>query len=101
MSAFIDRAFPFVFHSSAPENHAPAIVGRLQLEPDIKSVDGAAGKEMANLARADDNVDTISLSRTNGRIHAIEWSRQWSGLDVACHSAGVSFFPNRKCRRQR
>src|SRR5262249_37878525 len=75
VSAFLNGTLSVIFHPSAPENSAAVVVRSLKLEPDVESVHGAAREEVPDLARADDDVDAIRLSRPDGRIDSIQGRR--------------------------
>src|SRR5215831_16882414 len=102
MGAFIDGTFSVVFYLAAPENDAPTLVGRLKLEPDIESVNGATREEVSDLPRAHNDIDTIRLSGPDHRVDAIQRPRERRNRDIPCSSTEISFLTyGERCRQWR
>ena len=57
MSAFLHGSLAAVFDHSAPEDGLAGGVSAFELQPDVEGIDGAAGEEMANLARPDHHIN--------------------------------------------
>ena len=55
VGAGFDWSLAFVGDRSAVQQRASAIVDRLELHPDVERVNRSAGKEVADLARPDDD----------------------------------------------
>src|SRR6185437_6930742 len=77
MRAGIDRPVPIVPDAAAPENDAPLIIGGLEREPAIECIHGTAREEVAELHRAQYDVNTYRVAGANRRIHAVEWRTYW------------------------
>ena len=77
VGAGFDRTAPVIFHHTAPEQHAPAIIRCLQFQPAIESIDRPAGKEMTDSERAHHYIDANRLSRPHAGLHAVKRSRDW------------------------
>src|SRR6267154_1815168 len=73
MSALFHRAFAVVFHHSAPENGLALVIGAFELQPRIVGIDRAPRKEMADLLRPNDHVDTNGFAAPQGRLYFIQW----------------------------
>ena len=72
--AGLDGAFAVVFDLAAPENLLAFFVGGLQFQPNIEGVYGAPRKEVANLARSNDDVHANIIAAAHGGVRAINWS---------------------------
>src|SRR5205807_2376227 len=57
MRPLFDRPAPAVFHIAAVEDRPPLVVDRFKLDPHIERINGAAWKEVPDLARADDQIE--------------------------------------------
>jgi hypothetical protein len=55
---------------------------------------------VSNFPRADDNIHTIRLTRTDDCIHSIQRPSQRRNVDATGRSGGISFFPDCKRRGQ-
>src|SRR5690242_3701317 len=84
VSARFDGTFALVFDFTAPEDGLAFFVGGLELEPDVEGVDGAAWKEVAYFAGADDDVDQNIIASTDGGVYATEWGGD--GASFACRA---------------
>src|SRR5438445_10798348 len=73
MGTLLYRALATVFNHPAPENGLTFVVRSLQFEPRVVSVDGAAGKEVADLFRANHDVNTHGVATPHDRLHAVKW----------------------------
>src|SRR2546429_2117202 len=69
MRAPVDGALPVVLNLAAPENGFAPIVGGFELEPNVKGINGAAGKEMADTAGSNDYVDA-NVDRKSTRLNS-------------------------------
>ncbi len=80
MCSGLDLAFAIVLDFAAPENGLAFFIGGLQLEPDIEGVHGAAGEEVADLARAHHDVDARVIAAADRRISSIDGSGDGTGF---------------------
>ena len=84
------------------KERASAIVGRFELYPDIERIDGAAGKEMSNLARPNDNFDTRRLAASNPGLNFPQRPEHLGCRpnDLRAAAKVARFFADRKRARQ-
>ena len=74
MRAGFDGAFAVVLDLAAPENRLAFFVGSLEFQPNVESIDSAAGEKVAYLARAHDDVDAHIVAAAHGSVGAIDGS---------------------------
>ena len=70
VGALVDRGV--LVRHAAPVDRLAGGVDRLELEPAVVGVDGAAGEEVADAAGADHHVDAGRLAAPDGRRDAVE-----------------------------
>ncbi len=90
---FFHWAFAVVFGFAAPEKRLAFLVGGLQLEPHVERIDRPAGEEVADLARAHNDVDTHIVAAAHLCIHTPQ--RSGDGSRFARRSPGqrsIRFF---------
>ena len=78
MRAGLDRSVAAA-KTAAVEQHPSGLVDRLELDPDVERVDGAARKKVADLARAHDDLDADRVAAADRRFHAIERRDHFGG----------------------
>ena len=70
--ALFHRAVAIVFDHAAPENGLALVVRSLQFEPGVVGIDGAAGKEVADLFRADNHVNAYGITPADNGLHTAQ-----------------------------
>src|SRR5262249_45655972 len=100
MRALLDGSLAVVFHLAAPEQDVIFIIGRLQLQPGVISVNRAAWEEVAHLPRAYDDFNHDGLAAANRWRNSVEGSTDGQGLSIGFCGVDFSFFTYGKCRRQ-
>ena len=78
--ALFHRTVAVVFDHAAPENGLALLVGSLQFEPGVVGIDGAAGKKVADLFRADNHVDAHGITTADNGLHPAERRGDGSNL---------------------
>ena len=83
MGARLHGTLSLILDSPAPENNLPLVVDSLQLEPDIESVNRAAGKEVADRSGSRDDVNTYRVTTPDYRRGSVDWSDdlRWWGTE--------------------
>src|SRR5437899_3048588 len=95
MRAPVDGALPVVLNLAAPENGFAPIVGGFELEPNVKGINGAAGKEMADTAGSNDYVDANVIAAADRGIRAIDRSGNRAAFTcLTLWQGGLRFFPH-------
>src|SRR5690349_11217137 len=101
MSAGLDGTFAIVLDLAAPKNGFAFFVGRLQFEPDIEGINGAAGEKMADLARSNDHVHANIIAAANGSARAIDGSGDRANFTCRTFwQRGLGFFTHGESRRE-
>src|SRR5207249_11567032 len=70
----IDRPFTVVGHRAAVQNRAALVVLRFQFDPDVEGVNRAAGEEVADLARAHDDLEPYGVAAPDRDVDLVERS---------------------------
>ncbi len=76
MRALLHRAAAVVLHAAAPRQNAAAGIARLELQPDVEAIHGAAGKEVADLAGAHHGIDAHGRAGRETSRRARRWARR-------------------------
>src|SRR6202030_4347123 len=93
MSAVLPRTLAVVFNHSAPENGLAFVIGGFELQPRIVGIDRATGKEMADLLRPNNHVDTNRFAAPQGRLYFIQWCGHRRNFTVGvCSDLALGFF---------
>src|SRR6267143_4537365 len=93
MSALFHRALAVVFNHSAPEDDLALVIGAFELKPRIVGIDRATGKEMADLLRPNDHVDTNGFAALQGRLYFIQGRGHRRNFTVGvCSDLALRFF---------
>src|SRR6185503_12028681 len=72
MSPGLDRSAAAIFDFTAVKDLLSLVIDRFELDPHIKGINGAPGKEMAALSCSHDHFDADRIASTNRRINFIE-----------------------------
>ena len=67
----LDRAFAVVLKHPAPEDSLTFVVGALEFEPGIVSVHCTAWEKVADLFRADHDVNSHRIAKADRRLNAV------------------------------
>ncbi len=70
--ARIHGSLSLVFDRAAVHEHAPPVVDRFELDPDIERIDGSPGKEMTDFPGPHDDLDADGLAATDGHRDPVE-----------------------------
>src|SRR5438445_607080 len=101
MRPFFDGPFAVVLDLAAPEKRLPLFIKSLQLKPYVEGIDSSTGEKVADLARANDNIDADVIAPTHRSIHAAEWGSNGARLaGRAIRQRSFRFLAHRKCRGQ-
>jgi hypothetical protein len=76
MRPFFDRSAAIILDFPAPEDDFPGRIAPFEFQPDIERVDRPAGKEVADLARAHDHIDTRRRTRLKPGVRPVQRRRQ-------------------------
>ena len=91
-----------VRHLAAVEQDVSLVVDRLELDPDVERIDGAPGKEVTDLQRADDDLDPDRFAAAHRRGNPVE-RRQHVGRRARPGrrrtAKGARLFTDRECAR--
>ena len=91
---------PVLLERPGPENRLPVGVLALQLKPDIKRVNRAARKEVANLARPHHHVEPYGLPRSKRRARFVQRRRQFANLPDHQRASRLGLFAHHVQRRR-
>src|SRR6266851_6716599 len=67
-------------HRTAPEEHLPQVVHGFELDPDVKGIDGATGKEMTNAAVPYHHLYEHLRTALHRGGYCLEWGQHWPDL---------------------
>src|SRR5205823_3232259 len=88
MRARVDRPFPPVRDGTAVQEYAPFVIDGLQLDPDVERVNSPAREKVADLPRADDDVDAERFATSHGYRNLVERREDFSRGRGGCRSSG-------------
>jgi hypothetical protein len=103
MRTLLDRTTTIVLDATAPENHLSFFVHRLQLDPDVESVDSATREEVAYFASSHNYLDSHLIASTDRRILNLVEGRDdflRSRNEYPLRAELQRFFAYRECRRE-
>src|SRR5262249_21384494 len=64
-----------ISHGTAPEEHLAEVVHSLELDPDVKGIDGTTGKEMPHATVAYHHLHEYLCTALHRCGHRLEWSQ--------------------------
>src|SRR3989449_1578119 len=97
MRALLDRACAAVSYAAAPEQHLTFFVGGLELQPAVKGVHRATGKEVAHLTCAHDHVHANRVAAADEGFAAIQRRGHWQRFDGGARGWRLCLFADREC----
>src|SRR6184192_2584541 len=71
--AWLDRTSATVANFTAVKDCLTLVVDRFKLDPYVKRINGAAGKEVPDFARSHDHFNADGIASTNRSPDFIEW----------------------------
>ena len=101
MCALLDRSFAVIFDATTPEQDLTFVIGGLQFQPDIVSINRSAGKKVTNLAGANHRVHQHIVAVPDHRLNAVKRrSNRSHGARLTFRWLGLRLFTNGKSGRQ-
>ena len=80
MRALVDGPVAVVLYHAAPEDGLALIVGSLEFQPRVVSIDSAAWEEVADFFCAHDHIHAHRIAPTQRRLNPIQRSRDGNGF---------------------